>query len=151
MKTDLRFERTFPHPPEKVWQAIANREALAIWLMPNDFEPRVGHKFNFRTDPVPAGDFDGIVHCEVLVCEPPRRLAYSWKGGGIDTVVTWTLTVAAGQTHLVMEHTGFEGPRGEFVANMMRGGWAKMIESSILAVIEGRTPDKSHEKAAPPA
>jgi hypothetical protein len=31
--------------------------------MPNDFEPRVGHRFTFRTDPVPAHGFDGIVRC----------------------------------------------------------------------------------------
>jgi len=140
MKADLRFERTFPHPPQKVWDALANRDALAAWLMPNDFEPRVGHKFNFRTNPVPEGNFDGIVHCKVLECDPPRKLSYTWAGGGISTVVTWTLTVTDGETHLLMEHTGFEGPRAEFVSNILREGWTKMIQDSILAVIEGRDP-----------
>lgn len=30
----------------------------------NDFEPRIGHRFQFRTEPAPG--FDGVVNCEVL-------------------------------------------------------------------------------------
>jgi len=37
---------------------------MADWLMPNDFQPRLGHKFQFRTKPAPG--FDGIVNCEVV-------------------------------------------------------------------------------------
>jgi uncharacterized protein YndB with AHSA1/START domain len=82
--------------------------------MPNDFAPVVGHRFNFRTRPI--GNFDGVVHCEVLACEPPRLLRYSWCGGSdadpakgsrLDTEVTWTLTPVAGGTHVRMEHDGF--------------------------------------------
>ena len=47
--------------------------------MPNDFEPVVGYRFTFQTKPM--GDWDGIVHCEVLQCDPPSLLRYSWKGG----------------------------------------------------------------------
>ena len=40
--------------------------------------------------------WDGIVRCEVLEVDPPKRLRYSWPSGpessGLDTVVTWTLT-----------------------------------------------------------
>ena len=66
MTEAIRTDSFFPHPPEKVWRALTDPELLASWLMPNDFEPRVGHQFTFRTDPVPAHDFDGIVRCEVL-------------------------------------------------------------------------------------
>ncbi len=79
--------------------------ADAKWLMPNDFVAAVGHRFNFRTRPI--GDWDGVVHCEVLDCDPPRLLRYSWKGGAdtnpeygskLDSVVTWTLTPVEGGT-----------------------------------------------------
>ena len=33
------------HPIERVWRALTDREALAQWLMPNDFEPVVGHSW----------------------------------------------------------------------------------------------------------
>jgi uncharacterized protein YndB with AHSA1/START domain len=89
MKRDLRFEQTYPYPVERVWEAITDSAAMSDWLMPNDFVPRIGHKFRFQTKP--ARGFDGIVHCEVIALDPPRRLAFTWKGGGIDTVVTFTL------------------------------------------------------------
>ena len=59
MTEAIRTDSFFPHPPEKVWRALIDPELLASWLMPNDFEPRVGHRFTFRTDPVPAHGFDG--------------------------------------------------------------------------------------------
>jgi uncharacterized protein YndB with AHSA1/START domain len=62
----IRTDSFFPHPPEKVWRALTDPELLACWLMPNDFEPWIGHQFTFRTDPVPVHGFDGIVRCETL-------------------------------------------------------------------------------------
>jgi uncharacterized protein YndB with AHSA1/START domain len=125
MKRDLRFEEHYPHPLERVWEAITDSAAIAEWLMPNDFEPRLGHRFTFRTKPQPG--FDGIVHCEVIALEPPRRLAYTWKGGGIDTVLTITLEPEPGGTKLVLEHTGFEGARGMMVSVLMSSGWGGRI------------------------
>ena len=58
MTEAIRTDSFFPHPPEKVWRALTDPQLLAAWLMPNDFEPRVGHRFTFRTDPVPAHGFD---------------------------------------------------------------------------------------------
>src|ERR1043166_6886459 len=107
MKRDIRLRKTYPHPPEAVWDALTDPVAIAEWLMPNDFQPKVGHRFTMRTKQAPG--FDGIVHCEVLTIEKPRRLAYSWKGGGIDTVVTFTLERIAAGTMLMLEQTGFEG------------------------------------------
>src|ERR1700753_776147 len=104
--TDSRsivVEGELPHPPEKVWRALTDARLVAAWLMPNDLQPKVGHRFTFKTKPM--GDWDGIIHCELLVAEPPRLLRYSWKGGSdsnpkyggtLDSVVTWTLTAVAG-------------------------------------------------------
>src|SRR6185369_3706470 len=74
----LRFEALYPHGRADVWEALTSSEAIADWLMPNDFKPVVGHRFNFKTKPAPG--FDGTVHCEVLTVEPLERLVYSWKG-----------------------------------------------------------------------
>ena len=79
MKRDIKLEAFYPFPRERVWRAITSAEALGRWLMPNDFEPKAGHKFNFRTKPAPG--FDGIVHCEVLEIVEPHKLSISWKGG----------------------------------------------------------------------
>ena len=61
-------EREMPHPPEKIWRALTQTSLMQEWLMKNDFQPVVGHKFSFRSTPVP--NWDGLIDCEVLVVEP---------------------------------------------------------------------------------
>ena len=135
MSRDLKFEAWYEFAPEIVWRALADREAMADWLMPNDFEPRLGHRFTLRTKPAPG--FDGIVHCEVKEIDPPLRLSFSWAGGGIDTLVTFTLTPVRGGTHLVLEHTGFSGLRGLMVSSILGKGWRKKIlPKGLPAVIQ---------------
>jgi len=72
MKRDLRFEVVYKHPIEKVWRALTDSKAIAQWLMENDFEPRLGHKFMFHSKPQPG--WDGKSYCEVTELDPPRRL-----------------------------------------------------------------------------
>jgi uncharacterized protein YndB with AHSA1/START domain len=105
-------ERVFAHPPEKVWRALTEGQLIEEWLMKNDFQPVVGHRFTLRATPTPH--WSGVVECEVLVVEPARVLSYSWEGsggeeaaGGLKSVVTWTLTPTDGGVHLRMEQTGF--------------------------------------------
>jgi uncharacterized protein YndB with AHSA1/START domain len=131
MARTLRFEALYPFPPEQVWIALTDPDAMGEWLMPNDFRPEVGHRFNFRTKPAPG--FDGIVHCEVLTVEEPTHLAYSWKGGGIDTVVSYRLTREGTNTRLVMEQSGFTGLRGHMVSTILGGGWKRMINERLPA------------------
>lgn len=124
-------ERTMPHPPEKVWVALTRAELIARWLMQNDFEPRIGHRFNFRATPIP-NMWNGVTDCEVLALEPPRRLAYSWNASGdeaedgLRSVVTWTITPAAGGAHVRMEHSGFR-PQDEGGRQAMGGGWPRIL------------------------
>jgi uncharacterized protein YndB with AHSA1/START domain len=134
VKRDLRYEVVYPHPIEKVWRIVTDSDAIAEWLMPNDFEPRVGHKFQFRTKPRPG--FDGVVHCEVLEVAPPHRVAYTWRGGGIDTVVTITLSPRGNDTKLVLEHSGFSGARALFVSAMLAPGWKKILHTKIATLLE---------------
>jgi uncharacterized protein YndB with AHSA1/START domain len=135
MKRDLRFENIYPYPPERVWRALTDPAAIADWLMPNNFEPRLGHKFQFKTQPRPG--FDGIVNCEVQEIDPPRQLAYSWRGGGIDTQVRFRLEPIAEGTRLTLEHTGFEGARALLVSYIMGSGWgSKILKEQLPAAIE---------------
>ena len=104
--------------------------------MPNDFEPDVGYRFTFKTKPM--GDWDGIVHCEVLECDPPQRLRYSWQGGSdsnpqygsrLVSDVTWTLTPVDGGTHVRMVHDGFVFPGNRFAYDAMSPGWGKVFDA----------------------
>jgi hypothetical protein len=67
--------------------------------------------------------------------DPPPRLAFSWAGGGIDTVVTFDLTPHGTSTRMVMEQTGFSGARGLMVSTLLKGGWQRMIEQRLLAAV----------------
>lgn len=94
MTESIRRELLIPQSQEQVWRALTDSAALAEWMYPNDFEPRVGHHFTFRVPANPKVGFDGIiVHCEVIECEPPNRLAFSWSAGGpvVDTRVIFRL------------------------------------------------------------
>ncbi len=132
----IRVDYDFPYPPEKVWRCLTESELIARWLMPNDFRPEVGHCFTFRTQPIPAAGFDGIVHCEVLDVVAPRRLSYSWRGASIDTVVTWTLEGTRDGTRLHLVHDGFD-PADTMSFDGLGQGWRKMKSGRILEVLAG--------------
>lgn len=86
---------------------------MAEWLMPNDFELRIGHTFSFGTPLIPAMGFGGMRYSEVLDFEPERMLKISWctdQGGekSLDTTVTFTLLPEYGGTRLLISHDGFD-------------------------------------------
>lgn len=131
---DLRFEAFYPHPPAKVWRALTDPRLIEKWLMPNDFRAEVGHRFQFTAPPQPG--WDGKVYCEVLECEPPRLLAYSWRNNLIDTQVRFTLSGEHGGTRLVLEHQGFKGVKGWMARFFLGSGWKGIVARHILAVVE---------------
>jgi uncharacterized protein YndB with AHSA1/START domain len=120
----LVIEREMPHPPEKIWRALTQGALIEEWLMKNDFQPVVGHRFSFRATPVP--NWDGVIASEVLAIEPHSRLSYSWGSMGLMTVVTWTLTPTKTGTHLRMEQSGFRSEE-DAAYKGARWGWTKFI------------------------
>jgi uncharacterized protein YndB with AHSA1/START domain len=107
----LVFERFVAHPAEKVWRALTDRRLLEGWMMPNDFQPVIGHRFSVRTAPRPA--WNGIATCEVLAIEPFEHLAYTWntsrdgETNTLETTITWSLKTVEGGTLIRMEQSGF--------------------------------------------
>lgn len=120
----LTIERELPHPPEKVWRALTESSLIQEWLMGNDFQPEVGHRFKFRSTPVP--NWDGVIDSQVLVVEPVSRLSYSWGTMGMESVVTWTLTPTASGTHVRMEHSGFPSEESASYKGA-KYGWTNFI------------------------
>jgi uncharacterized protein YndB with AHSA1/START domain len=119
-------EREIAHPPEKLWRALTQPHLIEEWLMKNDFEPSVGHRFNLR------GDWGGVLDCEVLTVEPNRTLSYTWNFAHEDaafdlkSVVTFTLTPTNTGTHLRMEQTGFR-PSQKQAYGGARIGWQQFL------------------------
>ena len=141
MKADIDVTRTYPHPIERVWAALTSAEALAAWLMPNDFAAEAEREFTFRTRPRPG--FDGIVRCRVLELEPPTRMVWSWAGGKIDTTVTFTLSEdTPGHTTLRMRQLGFQGLAAQLTRRILESGWIKMYDGRFPAYLDrDRGPD----------
>jgi uncharacterized protein YndB with AHSA1/START domain len=120
----LVIEKEFAHPPEKVWRALTQGALIKEWLMDNDFQPVVGHKFSFRAAPV--ANWSGVIDSQVLVVEPYQKLSYSWGTLGVDTAVTWTLAATKTGTLLRMEQSGF-GPDQDANYKGAKYGWTKFI------------------------
>jgi len=163
MARGIRKKVWYPDPPESVWVALTDPHAIAEWLMPNTFKAEVGHKFYFQVDPMPM--CEERTECEVIECDPPRRLAYTWlivwrkqyKKKPEPMVVSWTLTPERGGTRLVFEQTPYVGPRPFLTRLSMNIGWTlmhKRILPKILKNVKGGvfTPgviplEKRHYKA----
>ena len=135
----LVVERVMPHPPEKIWRALTQGPLIEEWLMKNDFQPVVGHRFNFLSTPMPK--WNGVTDCEVLAVEPNKRLSYSWNASGeeavngLKTIVTWTLTPTKGGTLVRMEQSGFR-PEDESFHQGASYGWQRMV-AGLERVVAG--------------
>ena len=137
----IRKERFYPRPPEDVWAAITDARALAEWLEPNNHQPVVGHKFQFRCDPGICGA--GLTECEVLEADAPRSLVWSWVhvGKGPDgrrnepMTIRWTLVPKDAGTLLILEHSGAENVSW-FTRSLMRVGWGFMMKRLIIRILE---------------
>ena len=120
-------EREFAFPPERLWRALTQPHLIEAWLMKNDFQPVVGHRFKLH------GEWGGVLDCEVLTLEPGRILAYRWDFHNDDpafalkSTVTFTLTPTAGGTHLRMEQTGFR-PDQKQAFGGAHAGWKAFLE-----------------------
>jgi uncharacterized protein YndB with AHSA1/START domain len=133
---EILVDEIFPHAPDVVWKTLTTPELMGRWLMaPTGFEARKGTHFTYQT--TPAGEWDGVIHCQVLEVQPNERLAYSWSGGHKDnaqygsrlkTVVTWTLSRVEAGTRLQLVHSGFRSPQNEFAFRRMSEGWPKVFE-----------------------
>jgi uncharacterized protein YndB with AHSA1/START domain len=104
MSQAVHLEVFYPYPPERVWQVLTDRRALASWMMENDFEPRLGHRFRFYSYPLPG--LKTTIQCEVVELEEPTRLVYTWKESPTaePSLVIWTLNPVANGTQLRLKH-----------------------------------------------
>ena len=125
---DVSLDFQFTSSINKVWNALTDSDYLAKWIMKNNFKPILGYKFQFQNE-----EWNLIVDGEVLVVDEPYKLSYTWVGGPINTIVTWTLKQEGETTYLHLEQTGFKQEDQAF--NGAKYGWAKMAEE-LKKVVE---------------
>jgi uncharacterized protein YndB with AHSA1/START domain len=129
-------EWTYAQPPNEVWAYLTQAELVALWLMPNDIKPILGHEFRFTVKPIPSFDLDGIFYCKVLEITPFNKLVYSWKGGPgdgtfpLDTMVEWTLEKHGKGTRLFLKQSGFKAINHSIFTSMTNG-WQSNIQKMM--------------------
>jgi uncharacterized protein YndB with AHSA1/START domain len=129
---DIRFVEDLPYPIGQVWESLVDSATLGEWLMPNDFEPRIGKRFVMRCPPGPG--IRGWVECVVLELEAPHRMVWSWSAtdDGEPSQVEFQLEPISGGTRLTLIHSREPRPdqRKRFTA-----GWAERLAElrSVLA------------------
>lgn len=132
----ISFEFDLHHPPAKVWRALTDPVLLAEWLLPvAGFKLEPGAAFTFKAQPQPG--WNGLVNCRFLESEAQLKLSYTWVVGGMDTVVTFTLTPTASGTRLLLVHSGFKPDQKQNFGGA-RYGWKLMGEK--LVDLLARTP-----------
>ena len=134
MKKQIEHRIFYQYSPETVWEYLTKPELIEQWLMKNNFQPVVGHDFEFRANPLPDYNWDGIIYCKVLEVVPQKNLTYSWKlgpGDGkitIDSIVTFTLTEKNNGTELHLVHSGFKEMSGFSIISLMDAGWLRNMK-----------------------
>ncbi len=119
-------ERDFAAPPEKLWRALTQPQLIAEWLMQNDFQPAIGHRFKL------TGEWGGVLDCEVLAIDEGRTLSYTWDfthddpAYNLKSVVTFILTPIGGGTNLRVEQAGFHPGQTQAYGGA-KAGWQKFL------------------------
>lgn len=165
MKRDIHLERLLPFPPKTVWRALTDKHLLSKWLMENDLEPILGHRFTFCMKA--QRGWDGMTHCEVIDLKPEETIAFSYRGEAtgekvlscagvesdrakkavkgifskLDTVLRFTLEPDVDcsgkeRTRLILEHTGYRGLKLVLVSFVMGYGWKKSVLPRLIPVLE---------------
>ena len=128
-------------PPERVFKAISDAGELKQWFTSPEcpvkfwkMEARVGGEYSYATEKgsiVVNGISEFECHGQILECDPPRLLVYTWIGNwhddpGSRTVVRWELAAKGTGTHVRVTHSGLSNlpvARKDYT-----GGWPGVVE-----------------------
>ena len=128
----LRFARTLPHPPEKVWRALTEPEHLSVWF-PTDIDGErttgASLKFRFRDGEGPT------IEGQMLSYDPPRLLELRW---GDEETLRFELQPVPGGTLLTfVNHIGQLGKAARDAA-----GWHASLDR-LASELDGQAPSWS--------
>jgi uncharacterized protein YndB with AHSA1/START domain len=142
--TTLKIQRVLPGPVERVWDYLTRSELRRQWLAAGDMQMKTGSSFelvwrnNELTNP-PGKRPDGFgdehrMQSTIIEADPPRKLAFTWQGGGD---VTFTLEPRGERTLLTVVHRGLT-ERG---TRMKVGpGWHSHLDV-LVARMSGTEPE----------
>jgi uncharacterized protein YndB with AHSA1/START domain len=99
---DLRFERYFDAPIEKVWAALTEPAQISDWLASAKVDLRLGGYIEIHW-PVE----NETVRHKIVAFEPPRLLAFTWHGeeAEMGSVARWELSEDGPGCRLILTNT----------------------------------------------
>jgi uncharacterized protein YndB with AHSA1/START domain len=130
------LDRTYPKPPERVWDAFTRAELLQRWICPDpewgvascEVDARTGGGYRVRFGPRPGGDAFSET-ATFTVFEPVRRLVLDVLTSGEDmnesSLCTVLLLPAGDGTRLELTVEGLSDPEA---VEHMRVGWTWCLE-----------------------
>jgi uncharacterized protein YndB with AHSA1/START domain len=128
----VRFERLLPGPIERVWTYLIDPQKRATWFAGGPMELKDGGKVELHFDhnrissePTPKRDGEGggreTHHGQIIRCEPPRLLSFTWlEDIGDHSETTFELTPKGQEVLLVVTHTHL--PNRDMMVSVS-GGW----------------------------
>ncbi|MGW4242386.1 SRPBCC family protein [Nocardia sp. NPDC004722] len=126
----------FPRPPEAVWRALTDPDALAHWFVrPTGFATTPGTCFRFTVPD--AAD----IHCRMLTARPCAQLTHTWHYPRADYpahwIVDWTLHPQGRGTRLLLTQTGFDlaDRRQKMARNAMERTWKRRLLPRLAEAI----------------
>jgi len=138
----VRYERVYPHAPERVWRALIEPDSIKAWF-PTSIEglaeavasKRANGKlrFVFENDDGPAQQG------ELKVCEPERLLEYTWG----DELLRFELSAAGPDSqHCKLVFTVTATERSQ--ANRDATGWHLCLDN-LRRKLAGQAPQQAGE------
>ncbi len=128
-------------PPERIFLALSDPDELRRWFSGPDcpakfwkMDARVGGQYSYATEKGSitvnhVSEFE--CHGEILECDPPRLLVYTWIANWHDdksarTVVRWELEKKGNGTRVKVTHSGLANL--PIARKDYSGGWPGVVE-----------------------
>lgn len=105
----IEYVRVYPHPIERVWQAVSDPAAVSVWFWEGRGEARLGGAYVFGPDEGPFR-FAGVITAFV----PPTLVRYGGPHPGAESYWQFDLASVAG------------GTRVTFVQRIEPGRWVNI-------------------------
>lgn len=128
-------------PAERIFKALTDAAELKRWFTNPEcpvkswqMDARVGGSYSYATEKgsiVVNGVNEFKCQGEILECDPPRVLVYTWIASWHDdtskrTVVRWELAPKRGGTHVKVTHSGLASL--PIARKDYSGGWPGVVE-----------------------
>jgi uncharacterized protein YndB with AHSA1/START domain len=130
--TVLRYERRYPHPIEKVWDAITQPERLVAWLGEAEIELEQGGAIKITWLNSDEDGNTAVYNGRITRFEPPNVLEYD---GDIHGRLRWELS-PDGEHVTILKFTNWTPAPDDF-RSKVAAGWDIHLEHLATALDGG--------------